>query len=130
MHFAAFDAELIIRERKPIMLTFFLKVGYSARPANARRFGDLQHPRELVAFHRVPLAPQGGVRRLRQGGVGFPGIIRLLPWIQGPVVPKARRPRRLAEIRLLPIVGIEGNFMSQNHDDASSPTCFTPSSNF
>ena len=95
-----------------------------------RVLGDLQHPRKLVSLDGIELTPQGCLGRLRQRRVGLPRIILLLPLVQGPIVGKARDPCRLAEIRLLHIVGIERNFMGQNHEDASSTACFTPSNNF
>ena len=95
-----------------------------------RVFGDLEHPGKLVPFDGVQLTPQRGVGRFRQGGIGFPRPLLLLPFCQSPVVGKPRDARRLAKVRFLDIVGIEGHLMGENHDDACATACFTPSNNF
>ncbi len=116
MHLTALDGALIIGEGKAVVMAVLLERGILDDAGEAIRqrwapvddrplhgvFRHVEHPRTRVRFDDMELAPSDGL-----GQVGSDG---------------------LAEIRLLHLVGIEGNFMGQTHDDASSTACFTPSS--
>ena len=135
MHLASFDGALIIGEGKAVVTAFLLKRRILRRPGKEilKRlaqgdhghlqcvFSHLQHPRKCVAFDGIALTSQGHLGRFRQRRVAFARIIWLLPVIEGPIVGEAGDARRLAKVRLLHIVGIEGRAPTLNRDPALAP---------
>ena len=93
-------------------------------------FGDIEHPRKLLALEAVQLTAQTSIGRLRQRWIiGLRGILAL-PLAQRPVPRKPRRPRSAGKIGPLLVGGVQRDAVGDQHDADSSTARATPSSSF